>query len=227
MVVVARHRRCSRSARWRRSRARASSCSSRSAAAFLWLRPRETKRLWPLLLPAILAVHFVVPGTLGTLKAVLLPRGRPDRRAAVEPGQPRTGADRRPRAEPARVRPQAARRPGLRHPRRRPARSPSDQILDDQWLGILLETGLVGLDRLALARRCAPIRRLALGGEARTTPTAAGCCVALAASVTTYAVGMLTFDAFAFIQVSFIFFILLGARRGARSGGVEPAPETA
>ena len=33
---------------------------------------------------------------------------------------------------------------------------------------------------------------------------------ALAASLTAFAVGMLTFDAFAFIQVTFVAFILLG-----------------
>src|SRR3712207_9559349 len=33
---------------------------------FLWLRPVETKRLWPVLLPGLIAVHIALPGTLGS-----------------------------------------------------------------------------------------------------------------------------------------------------------------
>ena len=45
---------------------------------------------------------------------------------------------------------------------------------------------------------------------------------ALAASVMTYAVGMLTFDAFAFIQVTFLFFMLLALGAAALRTPVEP-----
>jgi len=84
----------------------------------------------------------------------------------------------------------------------------NDQILDDQWLGILLETGVVGfVGWLLLLLR--PIRRL--GRAAKDDDSDRGwLCVALAASLATYAVGMLTFDAFAFIQVNFLLFIVLG-----------------
>ena len=54
-----------------------------------------------------------------------------------------------------------------------------------------------------------PIRRL--GRAAKEDDSDRGwLCVALAASLATYVIGMFTFDAFAFIQVSFIVFILLG-----------------
>jgi hypothetical protein len=35
---------------------------------FLWLRPRETRRLWPAILPALVVIHFALPGTLGSIK---------------------------------------------------------------------------------------------------------------------------------------------------------------
>ena len=40
---------------------------------FLWLRPRETRRLWPALVPVLVVTHFAVPGTLGSLKQAFLP----------------------------------------------------------------------------------------------------------------------------------------------------------
>ena len=50
-----------------------------------------------------------------------------------------------------------------------------------------------------------------LARRARSEPGPEGwLAVALAASLATYAVGMLTFDAFAFIQVTFLAFIMLG-----------------
>ena len=45
------------------------------AIVFLWLRPRETRRLWPALLLAPLAIHFALPGTLGAIKQSFLPAG--------------------------------------------------------------------------------------------------------------------------------------------------------
>ena len=45
---------------------------------------------------------------------------------------------------------------------------------------------------------------------------------ALAASVIAFGVGMLTFDAFAFIQVTFLFFMLLALGAAALRTPVEP-----
>ena len=52
------------------------------------------------------------------------------------------------------------------------------------------------------------IRRF--GGHARRDPSDDGwLCAALAASVATFAIGMFTFDAFAFVQVTLMVFILI------------------
>ena len=81
------------------------------------------------------------------------------------------------------------------------------QILDDQWLGNLLETGVLGtFGWVWLFWRA--IRRF--GGRAKRDPSSDGwLAAALTASVLTFAVGMFTFDAFAFVQVTLMLFILV------------------
>jgi hypothetical protein len=52
-------------------------------------------------------------------------------------------------------------------------------------------------------------------------------CVGLTASVAAYAVGMLTYDAFAFVQVTLVMYVLLGlsvAALGGRFRGGRTAP---
>ena len=81
-------------------------------------------------------------------------------------------------------------------------------LLDNQWLATLLETGLIGA--LALLWLFLDFLRAA-GRAARRDRSARGSLlVAIAASVSAYGVGMLAYDAFSFIQVTFVFFVLLG-----------------
>ena len=80
-------------------------------------------------------------------------------------------------------------------------------ILDDQWLQTLLETGVLGVfawawlivrssrRSFAAARRTAGLDRLLFG--------------AIAGSTAAFGVGMLFYDAFSFIQVTFVLFVLL------------------
>ena len=42
---------------------------------FLRLKPKETKRLWPALIPAVVVVHVFLPGQIGTFKDALFPKG--------------------------------------------------------------------------------------------------------------------------------------------------------
>jgi O-antigen ligase/polysaccharide polymerase Wzy-like membrane protein len=177
--------------------------------AFLSIKPRETVRLLPWLLPMVIVIQGVMPGTLGTMKSMLNPSyvikeqsfdnggGGAGRVADLGPalarwsGQPFLGE-------------------GFGTKQADPnAKSGSDtQILDDQWLGSLLEIGAFGvLALLWLFIRA--IRRLT--AVARSAPGADGwLATSLAASIIAFAVGMLTFDAFAFIQVTFFVFIVLG-----------------
>jgi O-antigen ligase len=81
-------------------------------------------------------------------------------------------------------------------------------ILDDQWLGVLLETGLVGFGAM-LWLFFRVIRRAGSAAKADYTPRGwllAGIC----SSVAAFMVGMITFDAFAFVQVTFLVATLIG-----------------
>jgi hypothetical protein len=82
------------------------------------------------------------------------------------------------------------------------------QILDDQWLGSLLEVGAIGVIGLwwLFSRGIRMAGRLARTGKGEDTWLG----TALAASLTAWMVGLFTYDAFAFIQATFLAFILLG-----------------
>jgi O-antigen ligase len=80
-------------------------------------------------------------------------------------------------------------------------------ILDDQWLKTLLETGFVGAFAW-LWIYVRSIRRLARAAKEDASEQGL-LFVALAASITAFAIGMVLFDAFAFIQVTFMLFIVL------------------
>ena len=83
----------------------------------------------------------------------------------------------------------------------------NSRILDNEWLSTAVETGLVGVAAwLWLFVRF--VRRA--GGEAKRDTSGRGWLLtALAGSAAAFAVGMLTFDAFSFIQATFVFFVLL------------------
>ena len=80
-------------------------------------------------------------------------------------------------------------------------------ILDDQWLGLLLELGIVGVIGWAMLF-VGSARRLGRAARRRAGPDgwlAAG----LAASIVGFGVAMFTFDGFGFIQATFMFWILI------------------
>jgi O-antigen ligase len=174
---------------------------------FLWLRPVETKRLWPALLPLAIVVHLALPGTLGSLKGAFFPEGGLIAEQAGFAGYRGSGrvADLAPSLD------QFASQPllGLGFATRVVDEGLLENaaILDNQWLGLLLETGVVGvLGLLWLFSRA--VRRF--GAAAKEDQSDRGWLLAaVAASLTGYAVGMITFDAFSFIQVTFVMFVLL------------------
>jgi O-antigen ligase len=174
---------------------------------FLFLRPIETKRIWPILLPALVAVHIAAPGTLGTIKNSFFPKGGIVAEQDYGKGTRGSGrlADLGPSIQEWKSEPLVGQGFGTRISS---GPSANAAILDDQWLGTLLETGAVGFFAfLWLFIRA--LRRL-FGEAKRDTSDRGWLLTALAASVAAFAVGMFTYDAFAFIQVTFLLFILLG-----------------
>ena len=191
------------------------------ALVFLWLRPRETRRMWPLLIPALIVIKLVLPGTLGAIKNSFLPPGGLVAQQQSMPGASGQRPPRRPRA--------CAGRGGAR------SRSsvgfgtrvvdaggpgPRANILDNEWLGTLLEVGALGFfGWLWFFARV--VRRL--GKAAKEDDSERGWLLtSIAASVAAFAVGMFTFDAFSFIQVTFLMFIFVGL--GAALLAERPGP---
>jgi hypothetical protein len=191
---------------------------------FLWLRPAEVKRLLPVFLAVILATPVLMPGALGTIKQSFFPEGGLLSEQSSHPGWEGSGrlADLGPSLA------QFARKPlfgqgfGTRIVDSTGQRTDKNSlILDDQWLGLLLETGLAGaLGLLWIFLRA--IRRM--GRAAKEDRTDRGWALAaLTASITSFGIGMVTFDAFSFVQVTFLFFILLAL--GGALLQADPVPE--
>ena len=82
------------------------------------------------------------------------------------------------------------------------------QIRDNQWLGTLLEIGAVGL--IGLMWLFFRGIRLMARRAREMTGTDSWLATCLCASLLAWTLGLFTYDAFAFIQVTFLAFILLG-----------------
>jgi hypothetical protein len=189
-------------------------------------RPREMKRLWPALLPLLLVIHFAAPGTIGSLKQSFFPEGgliaeqqnAPVGHARLSTLGPTLSNEWAPHPIFGLGFATRVTTPTVEVP------EPNAPILDNQWLGILAETGLAG----AIAFGWMFVRYLRRTGAAiRSDRTQrGGLLLATSASVAAYAVGMLTFDAFSFNQVTFLLFIILGlgcSARRAQEGDAVPA----
>jgi len=181
------------------------------ALVYLRLRPKETKRLWPLVIPALAAVHIAMPGTLGSLRAAFFPRGGliAQQSNIVAGNQLRSNgrlADIGPSLHELAPNPIFGQGYGTRIVGFNEKYN-NAAILDDQWLGTLLETGIVGFFAwLWIFGRC--VRRLSRAAREDDTPRG-WLFTGLAAAIAAFGIGMATFDAFSFTQVAFVFFILL------------------
>jgi polysaccharide biosynthesis protein PslJ len=160
------------------------------------IKPKESLRFAPVLVPFLVAAHFATPGTLGTLRASFF-------------GETQSNTGRTKDYGPAFEQIQSEPIFGIGYGTRIPAGPNANaDILDNQWLATLIETGVVGTFALAWFF-VVFIRRL--GGAARASPDPESwLLLALAASVSAYAAGMFLFDAFSFIQVTLVLFLLLG-----------------
>lgn len=178
---------------------------------FLRLRPRVVLKLWPWALPLLVAAHLAVPGALGTFRYWI---NKPtdvvaeqERVVVVDPTAGDQGrlADIGPSLAEFSQTPFLGQGFGTRISDY--SHEGSAQILDDQWLKTLLETGLLGALSLSWLLMRA-IRRAAR--KARTEAGAGGWLgVAFTASIAAFAVGMFVHDAFSFIQSTYLLFVVL------------------
>ena len=178
---------------------------------YIVLRPGTMKRLWPAVLPALIAIHFALPGAIGTVVESFTPKGgliAEQQNTAVGSGRVATlgpALDHEFKPNPLLGEGFGTRITGRPEPGQ-PA--PNAPILDDGWLGVLLETGIVGTAMLVwLFTRS--IRRMGRAAKADRSPR--GWLLAgTTGAVVAYGVGMFTYDAFSFIQVTLLLFIVLG-----------------
>ena len=193
-----------------------------SGLVFLWLRPVETRRIWPYVVPAFLAVSIALPHTVGSFYSAFFPAGG----LVAEQDQKNTGTDDGgrltdigPSLAEYSMKPLLGQGFGSRISQRLGVVNSvktTARILDDQWLSSLLETGAVGVVGL-LWLFVRTIRRLVRRAKADDGPEG-WLATALAASLYAFAVAMLTFDAFGFIQVTILTFLLLGLASSLVSG---------
>jgi polysaccharide biosynthesis protein PslJ len=178
------------------------------ALVFLWLRPAATRRaLVVMLIPALFAVHLVLPGTIGSLRASFFPEGGLIAEQQKNPGYRGSGrlADVGPTLDEFVEKPLLGQGYGTRITGR--GLDSNALILDNQWLKTLVETGALGALAylwlfIRFARRMKPIAKED-DGERGWFVTA------FAASVIAFSFGMFFYDAFAFIQVTFLLYIML------------------
>ena len=179
-----------------------------TAVVFARHRPKEMKRLWPAVLPLLIVVHLALPGTIGSLKDGFFPSGgliAQQKEGAGTRGSGRI-ADLGPSLREWKERPILGQGFGTRIVDKERQNAP---ILDDQWLGTLLETGAAGFVAwvwlfVLFARR---MGRAARKLSDRDDALLFSC---FTAAVASFAIGMAFYDAFSFIQVTFLMFILLG-----------------
>jgi O-antigen ligase len=150
-----------------------------------------------------------MPGTLESLKQAFFPKGGLVAQQKTGAGTYGSGrvADLSPGLATFKRRPLVGQGYGTRITQRSDPKV-NAPILDDQWLAFGLETGALGvLALLWLFGRA--VRRL--GSVARRDAGLDGWRAAtLAAAICGFAAGMVTYDAFEFIQVTIVVFLLLG-----------------
>jgi hypothetical protein len=202
-------------------------------ATALWLRPSGVARRWPLLLVAVAFIHFASPHTLGNLYNSFRPSGGLLSQQEARSGFGGSGriADIRPglrlwEQEPVFGRGSGTNptRGGAAGPQADSTETQTSIIFDDQYMSSLVELGIVGF--IAVLWLVAGVV-LKLGMVARRTQGRVGdLLVACSAACAGYAVAMATFDAFSFVQVTLLFFVIaalgLQARRIALARGAEP-----
>ena len=166
----------------------------------------------PICSPRSSSVHFAIPGTIGALKYSFFPEGGLVAEQTANVGSRGQGrlADIGPALDEFGETPSSARATATR---RVEFGRQNAQILDNQWLSNLLETGLVGTIGWAWLFWRA-IRRSGTRQSVMHRATG-GFPLPLPHPCAAFAIGMFTFDAFAFVQVTLIVFILIAVGAAA------------
>jgi polysaccharide biosynthesis protein PslJ len=191
---------------------------------FLIVKPRETKRLLPLFVPAIVVIHVLTPGALAGFRSALFPKG------GLIAEQSQLAVNANPQLAGGRIR---QIKPMVKEASHHPffgeglgtritgfnVNQRNAPILDDQWLDILLDVGFIGFG-LWIWLFVRSVRMLLRRARESSGDGDEWLFLGLAASILSFAIGMLTFDAFSFTQVYFVFWIVLGLASALLSDSV-------
>jgi O-Antigen ligase len=173
------------------------------ALVYLLLRPADMLRYWPLLLPVLIAVKLAMPGVLGTFYNSFFPRGGLIAEQDGTVGSSRV-ASFGPAMQEVAVRPVL----GLGYGTRIPTGPDRNSfIVDDQWVSTAMETGLLGV--IVWVWLFVVFLRKMFRAARRESGPRSWLFTGIAASTAGFVVGMATYDAFSFIQVTFGLFVLL------------------
>ena len=206
---------------------------------FLWLRPRQTLRCWPALIPILIVVHFLDPGALGGLQQSFFPQGgllaQEQSGTVIGAGGVQENTSRLSRWGPelhafANYNPLFGEGFGTRingrtslaqtstgwgdysfNGQQSPLNASQDnaEILDDQWLGTLLETGVLGMiGWIWLFGRA--IKRLGARAKLERDTPDGWLPAAMAAALAGFLASMWFYDAFTFDQGDFLMHLLIG-----------------
>jgi hypothetical protein len=194
--------------------------------ALLWLRPREIVPLLPMMIPVLIVIKIAAPGSIATVKSLFFPDSGPgliasERTLAGDPTLISGRANLVPKIKDGMHRPLLGQGLGTRQTGdKNPLRN--SPILDNQWLGIFLDVGLLGLfGWVWLIVR--GVRRL--GHVARTRGSPEGVLAAgFAASILGFVIAMLTYDSLAFVQETVVFWVLLALCGALIAATPDPEP---
>jgi len=196
---------------------------------FVCMRPRQTLKCWPALIPTLALVQLLMPGAISGTIGAFFPKGgliAQQSETFAAHGQIQQ-ASRLSRLGPqihgvfakhneffgegygTRVVGRTSTKAETETEAAQATASDNAQVLDDQWLGNLLDTGLVGVAAWVwLFARV--IRKLSARARSERDTKEGWLPVALAAAIACYAVTMFFYDAWGFMQGTIVLWLLLG-----------------
>jgi hypothetical protein len=198
----------------------------------LLVRPVQVMKYWPVLLVLPALAHFAAPGTLGALYKSIFPE---EGLAADLQGRAGLGgsgrlADLAPGFDLWRESPLVGHGLGFVATTAAPVAEGATQgatgfqiIFDNQYMATLVSLGALGLIAAIWVVWGAAFK-LGIAARRHREGPEADLVAACALSCFGFATAMLFFDAFAFVQVTIVFFIIAAVGLRLRQLGLEPAP---
>jgi polysaccharide biosynthesis protein PslJ len=184
---------------------------------FLWLRPRSVLRAWPALLPILVVVHFAAPSAIGGMLEAFFPKEgfiAAQSHTFIGRGGKTEDATRLSRVGPILHGEFAEHNPffgegyGTRITGEPIEKENNAIVLDDQWLGTLVEIGILGVTGWVLLLGLV-IRRLGKRAKLERGTREGWLPVALAGSVAAFAASIATYDAFSFVQAVLLVYLII------------------